>query len=165
MRHYDVVIVGGGHGGAQAAIALRTQGFAGSVAIVGREDEPPYERPPLSKEYLAQEKPFERLYLRPREYWADKQVELLLGRENLSVGKLFLPSLGLDLGEGRLEERTLSLARRPDEVSRRSWVGVGLTGRVQTPANWRSGQEGEVTGNSSTVALSPLQIRSFIFAV
>lgn len=81
MQHFDVVIVGGGHGGAQAAIALRTQGFAGSIAVVGREAEPPYERPPLSKEYLAQEKPFERLYLRPREYWADKQVELLLGRE------------------------------------------------------------------------------------
>ncbi len=85
MQHFDVVIVGGGHGGAQAAIALRTQGFAGSIAIVGREDEPPYERPPLSKEYLAQEKPFERLYLRPREYWADKQVELLLGREVTAV--------------------------------------------------------------------------------
>jgi len=68
MQHFDVVIVGGGHGGAQAAIALRTQGFEGSIAIVGREDEPPYERPPLSKEYLAQEKPFERLDLRPREY-------------------------------------------------------------------------------------------------
>lgn len=85
MQHFDVVIVGGGHGGAQAAIALRTQGFSGSIAIVGREDEPPYERPPLSKEYLAQEKPFERLYLRPREYWADKQVELLLGREVTAV--------------------------------------------------------------------------------
>ncbi|MFN5782766.1 MAG: NAD(P)/FAD-dependent oxidoreductase, partial [Novosphingobium sp.] len=85
MQHHDVLIVGGGHGGAQAAIALRTQGFAGSIAIVGREDEPPYERPPLSKEYLAQEKPFERLYLRPREYWADKQVELLLGREVTAV--------------------------------------------------------------------------------
>jgi 3-phenylpropionate/trans-cinnamate dioxygenase ferredoxin reductase subunit len=85
MQHFDVLIVGGGHGGAQAAIALRTQGFAGSIAILGREDEPPYERPPLSKEYLAQEKPFERLYLRPREYWADKAVELLLGREVTAV--------------------------------------------------------------------------------
>ena len=85
MQHYDVLIVGGGHGGAQAAIALRTQGFAGSIAILGREDEPPYERPPLSKEYLAREKPFERLYLRPREYWADKAVDLLLGREVTAV--------------------------------------------------------------------------------
>lgn len=85
MQHFDVVIVGGGHGGAQAAIALRTQGFTGTIAIIGREDEPPYERPPLSKEYLAQEKPFDRLYLRPREYWADKQVELLLGREVTAV--------------------------------------------------------------------------------
>lgn len=81
MQHYDVLIVGGGHAGAQAAIALRTQGFAGTLAILGRENELPYERPPLSKEYLAQEKPFERLYLRPREYWADKAVDLLLGQE------------------------------------------------------------------------------------
>ncbi len=77
---YDILIVGGGHGGAQAALALRQQGFAGSLAIVGRESEPPYERPPLSKEYLAGEKPFERLYIRPPAFWGDKQVDLLLGR-------------------------------------------------------------------------------------
>ncbi len=76
---YDVVIVGGGHGGAQAAIALRGAGFLGSVAIIGRENELPYERPPLSKEYLAQEKPFERLYIRPARYWEEKQVDFLLG--------------------------------------------------------------------------------------
>lgn len=77
---FDVVIVGGGHGGAQAAIALRGAGFEGSVTIVGRETEMPYERPPLSKEYLAQERSFERFYIRPAEYWQEKQVELLLGR-------------------------------------------------------------------------------------
>lgn len=82
---YDVVIVGGGHGGAQAAIALRGVGFQGSVAIVGRETEMPYERPPLSKEYLAQERPFERLYIRPAQYWQEKQVELLLGRTATSL--------------------------------------------------------------------------------
>lgn len=81
QEHFDVVIVGGGHGGAQAAIALRSEGFAGSIAIVSREDELPYERPPLSKEYLAQERPFERLLLRPLAYWLEKQVNLLLGRE------------------------------------------------------------------------------------
>ena len=57
----DVVIVGAGHGGAQAAIALRQQGFEGSILMVGRDREPPYERPPLSKEYLAREKEIERI--------------------------------------------------------------------------------------------------------
>ena len=78
MEHADVVIVGAGHGGAQAALALRQQGFAGSIVIIGREPEPPYERPPLSKEYLAREKPFERLYIRPPQLWADKQITLRL---------------------------------------------------------------------------------------
>ena len=82
---FDVVIVGGGHGGAQAAIALRAAGFDGSIAIIGREPELPYERPPLSKEYLAQEKPFERLHLRPAEYWREKRIELLLGKTVISV--------------------------------------------------------------------------------
>ena len=44
MDHADVVIVGAGHGGAQAALALRQQGFAGSILMIGREPEPPYER-------------------------------------------------------------------------------------------------------------------------
>ena len=51
--YFEVLIVGGGHGGAQVAVMLRTQKFAGSVAIVGDEPELPYERPPLSKEYFA----------------------------------------------------------------------------------------------------------------
>ena len=82
---FDVVIVGGGHGGAQAAIALRGAGFTGSVAIVGRETDLPYERPPLSKEYLAQERPFERLHIRPAAYWQDKQIAMLLGRTVTAV--------------------------------------------------------------------------------
>ena len=82
---FEVVIVGAGQGGAMAAIALRQQGFEGTIALVGREDEPPYERPPLSKEYLLGDKPFERLYIRPREFWADKGIELLLGCEVTKV--------------------------------------------------------------------------------
>ena len=74
----DIVIVGTGHGGAQAAIALRQQGFEGSILMIGRDSEPPYERPPLSKDYLAGEKAFERLLIRPREFWAERQVELML---------------------------------------------------------------------------------------
>jgi len=83
--HKDVVIVGAGHGGAQCAIALRQNGFTGSVAMIGREPEPPYERPPLSKEYFAREKTFDRLYIRPPHFWEEKGVELVLSTEVLAV--------------------------------------------------------------------------------
>ncbi|WP_374611545.1 NAD(P)/FAD-dependent oxidoreductase [Sphingorhabdus sp.] len=95
-----VIIVGGGHGGAQAAIALRQNGYAGPVTIIGREDEPPYERPPLSKEYMAGEKEFERIYIRPRAFWEEKQVELLLGRSVEAVDPA-AKSVTLDDGSTR----------------------------------------------------------------
>lgn len=74
MDRADVVILGAGHAGAQAAIALRQQGFAGSIMIVGDEPELPYERPPLSKDYLAGDKPFERLLIRPAAFWAERSI-------------------------------------------------------------------------------------------
>jgi 3-phenylpropionate/trans-cinnamate dioxygenase ferredoxin reductase component len=65
VLQYDVLIVGGGHTGAQAAIALHKAKFAGSVAIINDEPEYPYERPPLSNDYFAAEKAFERIMIRP----------------------------------------------------------------------------------------------------
>ena len=79
MEHYDVVIVGSGHGGAQAAIALRQAGHEESILMVSRDRNPPYERPPLSKEYLAGEKPFGKILIRPEQFWADRDVTLRLG--------------------------------------------------------------------------------------
>lgn len=79
-EQFDVLIVGAGHGGAQAAITLRQLGFGGSIALIGEESELPYERPPLSKEYLSGEKPFERLLIRPAPFWAERRVILRLGR-------------------------------------------------------------------------------------
>ncbi|PRB77459.1 NAD(P)/FAD-dependent oxidoreductase [Pseudomonas sp. MYb185] len=79
MQTYDVIIVGAGHAGAQAASLLRQRGFTGSVAIVGDEPDLPYERPPLSKEYLSGDKPFERLLLRPEEFWRGHAIEVLTG--------------------------------------------------------------------------------------
>jgi 3-phenylpropionate/trans-cinnamate dioxygenase ferredoxin reductase component len=97
MKHYDVIIVGAGHGGAQAAIALRQNGFAGTIAMIGREPEPPYERPPLSKEYLAREKPFERLYIRPPAFWAEREIEMILSCEVTTVDAK-LQSIQMDDG-------------------------------------------------------------------
>ncbi len=79
MEHYDVVIVGSGHGAAQAAIALRQAGHEAPILMVSRDRNPPYERPPLSKEYLSGDKPFERIMLRPEAFWAERDVELRLG--------------------------------------------------------------------------------------
>ena len=69
MDHYDVLIVGAGHGGAQAAVSLRQLNFEGSIGLLGDEADPPYERPTLSKEYFSGEKSFERILIRPRAFW------------------------------------------------------------------------------------------------
>ncbi|MEO0411672.1 MAG: FAD-dependent oxidoreductase [Pseudomonadota bacterium] len=85
MDHSDIVIVGAGHAGAQAAVALRQAKFEGSITMLGDETFPPYERPPLSKEYLAGDKPFERILLRPEAFWAGKDIDLRLGARVVSV--------------------------------------------------------------------------------
>ena len=81
----DVLIVGAGHAGAACAIALRHGKFEGSILVVGAEPDLPYERPPLSKEYLAGEKPFERLLIRPESFWAEREVSFQLGATVTSV--------------------------------------------------------------------------------
>ena len=102
---YDIVIVGAGHAGAQAAICLRQMGFAGTIALIGDEQFPPYERPPLSKEYLAGDKPFERILLRPESFWAERQIDLLLGKRVTAVdpaARLLTISGGAHTGYGQL---------------------------------------------------------------
>lgn len=79
MDSADIVIVGSGHGGAQAAIALRQAGHTGSICMLSRDRTPPYERPPLSKEYLSGEKPLERILIRPEGFWAERGIDLRLG--------------------------------------------------------------------------------------
>lgn len=85
MTHYDVLIVGGGHAGALAAIALRQAGFAGTVDIVNAEPELPYERPPLSKNRLAGGKPFARSLIRPAAFRDGGRIDMLLGQSVVAV--------------------------------------------------------------------------------
>ncbi len=72
-----VVIVGGGLAGANAAFELRKRDFGGRVVLVSEEAETPYERPPLSKDYLRGEKPLEKAYVRPPEDYEAQGIELL----------------------------------------------------------------------------------------
>ena len=85
MSDFDIVIVGAGHAGAQAAIALRQRGFEGTIAVVGDEPEIPYERPPLSKDYLSGDKPFDRILIRPANFWTERAVTMLTGRRVVAV--------------------------------------------------------------------------------
>jgi 3-phenylpropionate/trans-cinnamate dioxygenase ferredoxin reductase subunit len=85
-RDVDVLIVGAGAAGSACAEALaRDRGFGGSVLLVGREADPPYERPPASKDYLRGETDRSATYLHPAEWYAGKGVELLT---RVSVMKL-----------------------------------------------------------------------------
>jgi 3-phenylpropionate/trans-cinnamate dioxygenase ferredoxin reductase component len=59
------VIVGASVAGATAAVTLRDEGFDGRIVLIGEEPHPPYQRPPLSKEYFRREQPFEDSLVRP----------------------------------------------------------------------------------------------------
>jgi 3-phenylpropionate/trans-cinnamate dioxygenase ferredoxin reductase subunit len=79
MSDRSFVIVGASLAGAKAAIELRQRGFDGRVLLIGRESELPYERPPLSKDYLRGESEREALFVENDSFYADKEIELLLG--------------------------------------------------------------------------------------
>lgn len=75
----QVVIIGAGQAAAQCAASLRLEGFQGDITIIGEEAAPPYQRPPLSKAYLAGELDEERLYLKPRAFYDEQRIALWLG--------------------------------------------------------------------------------------
>ena len=85
MVHFDVLIVGGGHAVAQAAITLRQLGYPGTIAIAGEEDDAPYERPPLSKDYLSGERAFADLSIRPASFWSERAVTLFRNRKIIEI--------------------------------------------------------------------------------
>ena len=115
MDHFDVMIVGAGHAGAQAAVALRLQAFEGSIGLITEEPDWPYERPPLSKDYLAGGKPFEAILLKQPDFWAARGITLLRGMHVQAVNpgvRTVGTSGGLTLGYGKLIWATGGHARR-----------------------------------------------------
>jgi 3-phenylpropionate/trans-cinnamate dioxygenase ferredoxin reductase subunit len=74
----DIVLVGGGLAGATAAESLRQHGYDGTITIVGEEREPPYERPPLSKDLLLGEGIVEDVYVHPRNFYVENGIDLLI---------------------------------------------------------------------------------------
>jgi 3-phenylpropionate/trans-cinnamate dioxygenase ferredoxin reductase subunit len=95
------VIVGAGLAGAKAAEGLRTEGFDGRVVLIGEEVERPYDRPPLSKEYLQGKLEKEKIYLQPEGFYAEHDVEL------------------------RLETRVTTIDRDPHQLTTQSGEVIG----------------------------------------
>ncbi|MDP9414261.1 MAG: FAD-dependent oxidoreductase [Pseudomonadota bacterium] len=115
MAEFDILIVGAGHGGAQAAILLRQLGFAGTIGLIGAEPELPYERPPLSKDYLAGEKPFERMLIRPPAFWAERDIDIVAATRIARLDarrKQAACENGIAFGYGRLIWATGGAPRR-----------------------------------------------------
>lgn len=69
-----IVIVGAGHAAGQAAASLRQEKYQGEIIIIGDEPHIPYQRPPLSKQYMSGEQGLERVYLRPEKFYVDKDI-------------------------------------------------------------------------------------------
>ena len=74
-----IAIVGASLTGSSAAATLREEGFDGRVVLIGAEPQPPYDRPPLSKNYLRGGMPFEKTLLRPLEFYRERNIEMRLG--------------------------------------------------------------------------------------
>ena len=74
----NVVIAGAGHGAGQVVASLRQKNFAGNITMLGDEPWYPYQRPPLSKKFLAGELPAERLYVKPQSFYDEPNISVLL---------------------------------------------------------------------------------------
>jgi 3-phenylpropionate/trans-cinnamate dioxygenase ferredoxin reductase component len=84
-REVDFLLVGGGMASAHCAAELRRRGAEGSILLVGREPEPPYERPPISKEYLRGEAGRGDAHVNPASWYEENGIELLTGRNVISL--------------------------------------------------------------------------------
>jgi 3-phenylpropionate/trans-cinnamate dioxygenase ferredoxin reductase component len=110
------VIVGASLAGAKAAETLREQGFDGPITLIGEETERPYERPPLSKDYLLGKADRETIYVHPESWYAEHGVDLRLGAR----------VTGLDTGAHEI--RLADGSHVPADVV---IVGVGITPNSQ----------------------------------
>lgn len=109
-----IVVAGAGQAATEFAVAVRAQGYTGAIRIVGDEPYLPYQRPPLSKDYLSGKSPYEKLMLRPEAFWHEQGVEFLLGNAAVRIERArrtLLLADGQDLRYGALVLATGTRAR------------------------------------------------------
>ena len=109
------IVIGAGQAGAEVVSKLRDEGHEDRVVLIGQEDYLPYQRPPLSKKYMAGEISLERLFLRPSEFYQDKSIELHIGKSALKIDP---NQQRVDFSDGSLKYDHLVLATgsRPREL-------------------------------------------------
>jgi 3-phenylpropionate/trans-cinnamate dioxygenase ferredoxin reductase component len=119
------VIVGASLAGAKAAETLRQEGFDGRVVLIGAEHERPYERPPLSKDYLRGEARRDKVYVHDKRFYAERDIELLLGR---TAARLDASSRELEVDDGERLRYDRLLLTTGAEPRRLGVPGGGLDG-------------------------------------
>jgi len=87
MANDRIVIAGAGHAAGQIVTSLRQQKFAGQIVLVGDEPFLPYQRPPLSKKFLAGDMPADRLYVKPASFYDDPNIELRLNTRITAIDR------------------------------------------------------------------------------
>ena len=140
-----IVVVGGGQAGGQAVDSVRREGFDGEVFLVTSEDHPPYQRPPLSKDYLAGRQGLDRVLLRPEAFYAESSIELLTESPVASVDpgarRVELAS-GRHLGYDRLLLATGSRVRRLDGMPGADLEGVLYLRTIEDSDRIRAAMDG-----------------------
>ena len=122
-----VAIVGAGQAGFQTASSLRQEGFAGRVLLIGDEPALPYQRPPLSKSYLAGDSGLDELWLRPEAFYEKQRIELVTG-ETVTGDRPAGPPAATGLGRRH--------RLRPDRAGHRGAVPPAC--RARRRARWRA---------------------------
>ncbi len=125
MSQQTFVIVGASLAGAKAAEELRERGFDGRVILIGAESERPYERPPLTKDYLRGESEREKAYVHPSGFYEQHEIELLTG---LTVTGIDSARSTITLDDGRELEYDRLLLSTGAEPRRISVPGAELEG-------------------------------------
>ena len=111
----SVVVVGAGQAAAQLIASLRGDGFAGPITLIGEEPYVPYQRPPLSKAFLAGELAADRLFIKPEEFYVEAKCKLMLRTTAIAVDrarKVVKLSDGQELPYGTLALATGSRIRK-----------------------------------------------------
>jgi 3-phenylpropionate/trans-cinnamate dioxygenase ferredoxin reductase subunit len=119
------IIVGAGQAGAQGAASLRLAGFDGAILMIGAEEAPPYQRPPLSKAFLKGDLTEDRLYLRPDAFYEKERVEVRLGER---VTAIDVKTAEVETDRGRRHAYDVLMLATGAPPRRLNAPGAGLAG-------------------------------------